>query len=346
MTKVLILAGGRSGEHEVSLVSAKHILAALDRKKFKPILIVVRKDGAMTLVDEEALEKIPNNPKQVKTPKGPLVGIRPYGVEGKKPTIIPIKGKELEFDIAFPIIHGPGGEDGTIQGLFEFSSTPVVGCGVKASAVCMDKAFTKKICIQAGLPVAPFVEAYKQEKLPNLPWNYPIFVKPSNTGSSIGVSKVKTEAELLPALKEAFQYDDKALIEKAIEGREIEFAVFGNRKHCLVSPAGEIKPNAEFYTYEAKYVDENGADLIYPAKLTPAEMARGQDLAKKVFLALDGRGMARIDFFLTPSGEFLLNEINTIPGFTPISMYPKLMALAGVEYSQLLTDLVELAAAH
>lgn len=341
--RVLFLLGGRSGEHEISLISGKHILQALDRSRYEPLLVIIQKDGVMTLGNEAEIVALPNNPKKLKTPSGQAISIRPY-FQGAKAPMLVAGEKNLEFDIAFPVLHGPGGEDGTIQGLFELARIPVVGCGVKASALCMDKAMTKKICLQADLPVVHFVETYRGEPTPSLSWDYPVFVKPAHLGSSLGVSKVKSKDELKPALEAAFSMDSKVMIEKGIVGRELEIAVLGKRGALVVSPAGEVKmQKAEFYSYDAKYVDEDSAQLIIPAPLSPSDLQRLQNLSRDIFSALDCHGMARIDFFMTESGEFLLNEVNTIPGFTPISMYPKLLGLAGISYPDLITRLIELA---
>lgn len=340
--RVLILVGGRSGEHEISLISGKHVLNALDKKKFTPIIVVIQKDGSMTLGRPEDLQKISNNPRQVVSPKGTLISIQPFRTTDRGPCLK--AGDEFfEFDVAFPILHGPGGEDGTIQGLFELAEIPVVGCGVKTSAICMDKGITKSLCGLAKLPVVPFIEVHRGDNVPKLSWPYPVFVKPAHLGSSLGVTKVKKEADLRSACEAAFSLDEKILIEPAIEGREIEIALFGDRKNLVASPAGEIRPKAEFYSYEAKYVDADGAELILPAKISPSELSKVQEIAKSVFKTLECRGMARIDFFMTSKGEFFLNEVNTIPGFTPISMYPKLMQLAGLEYPELLEKLIFLA---
>ena len=323
-----MIVGGRSGEHEISLISGKHILQALDRSQFEPVVVIIQKNGDLTLGSESDLSALPNNPKQVKTPAGKSISIQ-----------------DLKADVAFPVLHGPGGEDGTIQGMFELLQIPVVGCGVKASAICMDKAMTKRLCMQAGLPVAPFIELYRGDSIPKLPWEYPVFVKPATLGSSLGVSKVKSASDLMKACEEAFRLDEKILIEKGIVGREIEIAVFGKRGDLTASPAGEIKMRkAEFYSYDAKYVDEDAAELILPTTLPSGELGPLQQLAKNIFLTLDCRGMARIDFFRADdTGQMLLNEVNTIPGFTPISMYPKLMGLAGIGYSELITRLIGLA---
>lgn len=342
MKRVLFLVGGRSGEHEISLISAKYVLQNCDSKKYSPLVVIIQKSGAMTYVESEALADLPNNPLEVRTPEGVLVEIRPYSARGMKPCLV-VNGRQLEFDVAFPLLHGPGGEDGTVQGMFEFSGTPVVGCGVKASALCMDKAMTKKVCAYHKLPVVPFLEVYRGEAAPNLPWGLPVFVKPAHLGSSLGVTKVKSASELKPALDAALALDTKALIEPAIAGREIEVAVFGKRGNLKASPLGEIKCQTEFYSYEAKYVQADAAELLLPAPVSADVSLRAQKLAKDVFAALDCSGMARVDFFLTVEGELLLNEVNTIPGFTPISMYPKMMSLAGLSYSELISGLIDLA---
>jgi len=333
--RVLLLVGGRSGEHEISLISGKHILQALDAQKFRPLVVVIQKDGSMTLGNAEEIKKLPNNPKQVLTPKGPLISLRPYRSEKNGPCLL-VDNEVLEFDVAFPVLHGPGGEDGTIQGLFELAEIPVVGCGVMSSSICMDKALTKKICSLAGLPIVPFIEIFRGELLPKISWPYPIFVRPAHLGSSLGVTKVKVPSDLQAACDTALAMDEKILIEPAIEGREIEIALLGDRQNLIASPAGEIRCKTEFYSYDAKYVDEDAAELILPTKLEASQLSEVQEIAKGIFRALECRAMARIDFFLTKDGKFLLNEVNTIPGFTPISMYPKLMQLAGVNYPELL----------
>lgn len=310
---------------------------------FDPLVIVIQKNGMMTLVHEDAFANLPNNPKLVQTPLGKPIAIEPYRRDVRAPRIL-VDGVGYEFDVAFPLLHGPGGEDGTVQGLFEFSGIPVVGCGVLASAICMDKGLTKRLLKEKGIQVAPFIELYRGESIPTLPWEFPVFVKPATLGSSLGVSKVKSHAELKPAMDRALQLDKKILIESAIQGREIEIAVLGKRGDLVVSPAGEIRVTKdEFYSYDAKYVVEDAAETILPAHLTSEELVKLQTHAKQTFECLQCHGMARIDYFMTPDGEFWLNEVNTIPGFTPISMYPKMIQLAGVSYTQLITRLIELA---
>jgi D-alanine-D-alanine ligase len=342
--RVLFLVGGRSGEHEISLISGKHILAALDRKSFEPLVVIIQKNGEMTYASETELQQLSNNPKEIRTPEGVPISIRPYSLKGTKPCIL-VEKKVFEFDLAFPVLHGPGGEDGTIQGLFELAEIPVVGSGVKASAICMDKGMTKRLCSQAGLPVVPFLEVYRGEDSGQIPWDFPLFVKPAKLGSSLGVSKVRSTHELESALKDAFSMDEKVLIEPAVIGRELEIAVLGKRGDLVASVAGEIRCHgAEFYSYDAKYVDPDAAELILPAPLSEKDLLSFQETAKKIFNSLDCHGMARIDFFMKQdTGEFLLNEVNTIPGFTPISMYPKLLQLGGISYSDLITRLIQFA---
>jgi D-alanine-D-alanine ligase len=263
------------------------------------------------------------------------------------------------FDVVFPVVHGPLCEDGTLQGLLEMADVPYVGAGVLASAVGMDKDVAKRLARDAGLPIVPFVTLRKgdwqlraQELSQRIEreLGFPAFIKPSNMGSSVGVHKVKSASELRAAVEDAFRYDVKVLAEKAVDAREIEFAVLENPRYGeapLVSIAGEINPKHEFYSYEAKYLDENGADMAIPAHLTEAQLDQGKKIAAATFAALECEGMARVDLFLDrKTGAYFLNEVNTIPGFTHISMYPKLWEASGIGYSELLTRLIELAIAR
>jgi D-alanine-D-alanine ligase len=265
-------------------------------------------------------------------------------------------GEARGIDVVFPVMHGPLCEDGTIQGLLELADLPYVGCGVLASAVAMDKEMAKRVARDAGIPIVPYVslkhDVWKKEKQQlakriEEQLGYPVFVKPANLGSSVGVHKVKEPSGLNAALEDAFNYDRKVLVEAAVNAREIEVSVLENLEggaDPLVSIPGEIDPAHEFYSYEAKYLDEKGAALIIPAKLDPEETERAQDIGRKVFTALECEGMARVDLFLDrTSGEFLFNELNTIPGFTSISMYPKLWEASGISYQELLSKLVDLA---
>ncbi|MEK7356671.1 MAG: D-alanine--D-alanine ligase, partial [Bdellovibrionota bacterium] len=258
-------------------------------------------------------------------------------------------GKRLgTIDAVFPILHGPYGEDGTMQGYLRLLGLPFVGPGVLGSAVGMDKDVTKRLLAQAGLPIPKFValkrhdtkshdfETLKREL------GLPFFLKPANMGSSVGVHKISSQEKFAAALKDAFQYDTKVMVEEFIQGREIECAVLGN-KDLTASVPGEVMPQHEFYSYEAKYLDENGARLAIPAELTSSQVEQVKAMALKVFLTLECEGLSRVDFFLKKDGQLLVNEINTIPGFTKISMYPKMMGATGVSYSDLIDKLITLA---
>lgn len=264
-----------------------------------------------------------------------------------------------KFDVVFPIIHGTNGEDGTIQGLFELAEVAYVGCGVLGSAIGMDKEVAKRLVNAAGVPIVPYIALKKADWLKSKSQiearvtkelGIPCFVKPVNAGSSVGVHKVKKPSDLISAIEDAFRYDVKVLIEKAIPAREIELSALENPKFgesTLISVAGEINPTHEFYSYEAKYLDENGATMKIPADLTPAQLKTAQDLARRAFDALECEGMARVDLFLDKNtGDFYFNEVNTLPGFTSISMYPKMWEASGMKYSELLTTLIELAIAR
>lgn len=341
--KVALVCGGISGEHEISLISCKHILKALDRRQYEAHVVLIQKDRRMELISPDLLEAVPDNPKLHKEIRGKALDFRPYPSKGENAGFV-LNSELLEVDIVFPVLHGEGGEDGSIQGFFQTAGLPVVGCSLTSSALGMDKALAKKICQMDGLPVVEFTELQSESEMDALSLTYPCFVKPAVGGSSLGVSRVESQAELRLAIKEAFKFDKKVMIERAIRGRELEIAILWDKKSCVVSPAGEIIcEKTKFYSYEAKYVDGGAARLEAPARLTAQELAELQQTALKIFQSLGCWGMARIDFFQDQDGKFLFNEINTIPGFTPISMYPRLMSLAGVSYSELLSRLIEAA---
>ncbi|MDR3606725.1 MAG: D-alanine--D-alanine ligase [Oligoflexia bacterium] len=340
--RVAVLYGGKSGEHEVSLRSAASVIRHLDSKRYEVIPIAVDKAGRWSLTElsekDRAAESLP---------------VRSNGPE----FVLPLSGAARPVDVVFPVIHGTFGEDGTLQGLLELADLPYVGCGVLASAVGMDKEVAKRLIQGAGLPIVPYLalrkDAYARDKVAaqvGEKLGYPCFVKPANAGSSVGVHKVKDPSQLLAALDDSFRYDTKVLVEKAIAAREVELSVLENPDPAgepLVSVPGEITPSHEFYSYEAKYLDEKGAALLIPAKLTAEQTQRAQDIARRAFRALEGEGMARVDLFVDRvSGDFYFNEVNTIPGFTSISMYPKMWEASGLGYSELLTRLVELALAR
>src|SRR5579862_8747462 len=308
--RVAVLYGGRSGEHEISLRSAEAIVAALDPGKYEVQRILITKDG-----------------------------------HWETRAISPEPGGNPGIDVVFPVLHGTFGEDGTVQGLLELAGLPYVGAGVLGSAVAMDKEVTKRLLRERGLPVAEFVvlargEYNLEDICSRLP--FPMFVKPANLGSSVGISKVKTCEELGPALKFAEEFDRKILVERGITGREFECAVLGNRDPIAAIPC-EILPSREFYDYEDKYI-LGTSKTVLPADLTPDQTREVQRLAVACYQAVHCEGMARVDFLLeTATGKFYINEPNTIPGFTSISMYPKMWEAAGLPYAELITRLIDLA---
>lgn len=354
--KIGILFGGKSGEHEVSIVSAMSVAKALDKNKYDVTMIGIDKTGRWVLPDEQTLLEFQNNPRllQLKNLKESL-GVLPY--EGSKQIVSANSNQQIampeKFDVIFPVLHGTYGEDGTIQGLLELSNIPYVGSGVLGSSLGMDKDLAKRVFSAAGIPVVPWLTIRKIDYVKNQKgiieqaekeFGYPYFVKPANMGSSVGVHKVKSREDASEKLRDAFLYDTKILIEKAISARELEVSVLGNHEP-KASIVGEIIPTHEFYSYEAKYIDENGAHLKIPAEnLSQNQAEKIQNFAVKAFQSIECRGLGRVDFFLDKnSGEIFLNEINTIPGFTSISMYPKLWAATGLQYPQLLDELIHLA---
>lgn len=354
--RVAVLYGGRSGEHEVSLQSAASVINYLDRDRFEIVPVAIDQQGRWLLNDISLLEGKKSLPVFKDAPKVVLPP-NPAETDGGSALIrLGESGEARGIDVVFPVMHGPLCEDGTIQGLLELADLPYVGCGVLASAIAMDKDMAKRVARDAGIPIVPYValqhEVWKKEKQQLAKsiaeqLGYPVFVKPANMGSSVGVHKVKKPSGLDAALEDAFNYDRKVVVEAAVNAREIEVSVLENLEagaDPLVSIPGEIDPAHEFYSYEAKYLDEKGAALIIPAKLDPEETKRAQDIGRKVFTALECEGMARVDLFLDrTSGEFFFNELNTIPGFTSISMYPKLWEASGIGYPELLSKLVDLA---
>jgi D-alanine-D-alanine ligase len=359
--RVAVIYGGRSGEHEISLQSAASVIRNLDRNRFEVIPISIDKKGRWHLNDVSLIENTKSLPVFENAPKV-LLPPNPIDVRTGESNIVPMQSGAIagsQIDVIFPVMHGPLCEDGSIQGLFELASLAYVGAGVLGSAVGMDKDVAKRLARDAGIPIVPYLAPKKEVWLRNpsaiakqveKELGYPCFVKPANLGSSVGVHKVKTAASLEAALKDAFQYDTKVLIEKAINAREIEVAILENPESGLLplaSIAGEITPTHEFYSYESKYLDENGAALAIPAKITPEQMKTVQALAQQTFVTLEGEGLARVDFFLDKdTGQFYLNEVNTMPGFTSISMYPKMWEASGIPYADLLSKLVDLAVAR
>ena len=347
--RVGVLFGGRSAEHEVSLQSARNVVAALDPQKYEVVLIGIDREGRWSL-DAAAGRSLAD-------PGAELPALRSPGRDEEPVILLPDAGRarlvsgvsraELgSLDVVFPVLHGPFGEDGTVQGLLKLADVPFVGAGVLGSAVGMDKDVMKRLLSQAGIANARCVVLRRPDSASfqsiSRKLGTPVFVKPANMGSSVGISKVHTGAELESALDLAFGFDRKVLIEEFIEGREIECSVLGNDDPVASLP-GEVIPHAEFYSYEAKYLDENGALLEIPARLDERTTERVRDTAVEAFRVLACEGMARVDSFLTPAGDIYVNEINTIPGFTRISMYPKLWEATGISYRQLVDRLIELA---
>jgi D-alanine-D-alanine ligase len=377
--RVGILFGGRSGEHEVSLLSAASVLNAIDKEKYEVVPIGITKDGRWLTAEhaENLLQgKLMLEPRNLRAgdpettssaavlARGEAVVVPPEPMR-RQSGLVPFQSdaamfrrasdRAINVDVIFPVLHGTFGEDGTIQGLLELADIPYVGAGVLGSAAGMDKDIMKSLFLAAGIPIVKHVTILRSawendprqvQKRVESKLIYPVFVKPANLGSSVGISKAHNRKELGPAIEEAAKFDRKIVIEQGVGGkkekaREIECSVLGNDDPAASVP-GEIVPGKEFYDYTAKYVDE-GSQLIIPAKLTKAQTKRVQDLAIAAFKAVDCSGLARVDFLMDPKTEKIyLNEINTMPGFTAISMYPKLWAASGLAYADLIDQLIQL----
>ena len=325
--RVAVLAGGRSSEHDISLASAQSVVAALDPERYETQVIEIGRDGAWALPAGDASDAAP----------------APAEIGGVARLPVPTATSPAALgavDIVFPILHGPFGEDGTVQGLLELAGVPYVGSGVTASALCMDKDLFKAVLRDNGIAVARSIALRPGDAVEN-PFGYPVFVKPARLGSSVGISKARSDDELAAAVELARRHDTKVLIEEFQAGVEVEVGVLGNRDP-ISSVVGEIVAHADWYDYEAKYAD-GGMDLIVPARLPAETLARVQQVAVAAFVATDCEGMARVDFFVSPDGEVIVNELNTIPGFTATSVYAKLFAESGVPYEDLLDRLVALA---
>lgn len=354
MKRIVILYGGRSGEHEVSLQSAASIVRHLDPKLFEAVLVGATKEGEWHL-------QTAGSAFSGRDPDSPLAiekGRRVFAAPGRGLVVeSALAGggiEKLECDLVFPVLHGTFGEDGTVQGLLEVADLPYVGAGVLGSAIGMDKEKAKELWIQAGLPVVPFIAARAGSlgdvgalaREVDSRFGWPCFVKPSCAGSSVGASKVNGPEGLEAALRAALAWDEKALVEPFVEAREIECAVLGaaGGAEPLAFAPGEVVPTHEFYDYEAKYIDPDGARLEVPARVTREQADQVIKTAVAAFKAAELAGMARVDFFIDKkSGEVLLNEVNTIPGFTHISMYPRMCEAGGIPYSDLITRLADLA---
>jgi D-alanine-D-alanine ligase len=338
-----VVYGGRSAEHEVSVVSASAVLREVDATRLEAVPFGVTGEGRWLTSRESQMQlnrRVAPFQNRMTADVAPLL---------ERPEVL----DELRsVDVVFPLVHGVNGEDGTLQGMLEMFGIPYAGCGIAASAVGMDKTLQKRLCAEAGLRIAKYMVVFEHE------WEsdrdavisaierlgYPAFVKPSNGGSSVGVSKVSSREDVGEAMRIAFDIDRKAVVEETIVGREVECGVLGN-EHAEASPVGEVIPAGEFYDYRAKYI-EDSARLIAPAALSDEEADRVRARALAAFHAIDGEGFARVDFFLPDDGEPVLIEINTLPGFTPISMFPRLWGLAGLSYSNLISRIVELGLAR
>ena len=320
--RVAVLAGGRSSEHEISLASARSVVEALDPARYETRTIEIGRDGAWALP-----------PGDVPLALASLARTCPCRRQASPAALGAV-------DVVLPILHGPFGEDGTVQGLLELAGVPYVGSGVTASALCMDKDLFKAVLRDRGIPVAPNITLRPGDPIAN-PFGYPVFVKPARLGSSVGISKARSDEELEAAVALARRHDDKVLVEEFQPGVEVEVGVLGNREP-IASLVGEIVSHADWYDFDAKYAD-GGMELIVPARLPAETLERVQQLAVDSFIATDCEGMARVDFFVRPDGEIVVNELNTIPGFTATSVYAKLFAESGIPYPALLDRLVELA---
>ncbi len=325
--RVAVIAGGRSSEHDISVASARSVLDALDPDRYEATTIEIGRTGRWQLGN-------PGAQSAAELTDGTSVETLPVVADSAPAEAL---GR---IDVALPVLHGPFGEDGTVQGLLELAGIPYVGAGVAASALCMDKDLFKAVLRDRGIPVARNV-TLRDGDPPEHPFPYPVFVKPARLGSSVGISKAHDEEELDAAVALARRHDDKVLIEELLDGVEVECGVLGNREP-IASVVGEIDAHAEWYDYSAKY-DEGGMDLIVPARISAEETERVRTIAVEAFVATECEGMARVDLFVRPGGEVVVNEINTIPGFTATSVYAKLFEASGIPYAELLDRLVELA---
>ena len=365
--KIMLIFGGRSSEHEVSLNSAKNIYNAIDKNKFDVLNVGISKTGTWHLLSkdqlmnsafltDEFLDNLSDNASVSdsedisadsleKNKKSQVVALISYL---SNPVLIELKSqKQHKVDCVFPIIHGSNGEDGTLQGLFRIVNVPFVGCDVLGSAICMDKEYAKIIMTAAGVPNTKFLVLNKylkndfhdiQKKL-----GLPFFIKPANAGSSVGVHKIKSESDFNIKIQDSFLYDHKVIAEEFIPGQEIECAVKGSNLNPQASVVGELVVKHEFYSYEAKYLDAHGADIVIPARITYEQSEQIKKIALKAYQVLSCDGMARVDFFMQADGKLIVNEINTLPGFTQISMYPKMWEASGLKYSDLISELINYA---
>ena len=347
MITVGIICGGKSAEHEISLQSAYAVYNALNPEKYNAVLIGIDKTGRWFLgAKQRQLLVDAEDPSCIRLDEKAEPLLIPTEQTGSPVNLRNMRADQ-SIDVIFPVLHGPFGEDGTIQGLLKIADIPFVGSGVLGSAIGMDKELMKKLLRDAGIPIGKFLITKSHEAVPAFSYvvsllGLPFFVKPANMGSSVGTKKIHNEYEYLCGISEAFEYDHKIILEEYIAGREIECSVLGNEEP-LASLPGEILCSSEFYSYEAKYLGEGSTVLAIPASLPAETVERIQAMAIKTFQTLCAEGLSRVDFFLKPDGALLVNEINTMPGFTQNSMYPKLFEASGISYSQLLDTLITLA---
>jgi D-alanine-D-alanine ligase len=334
--RIAVILGGRSGEHEVSLTSARNIISALDRDHWEPVPIGITRQGNW-LTSSETCQSLAR-------------GLRSFDSGGEPLLTAAALGDLADCDAAFPIVHGTFGEDGTLQGLLEMAGLPYAGAGVAASAIGMDKALMKALFAEAGIPVTPFgvIRSWEYADAQNVvsfaeqTVGYPCFVKPANGGSSVGVTRVRSREDLPAAFAAAFAYDDKIVVERAVVGQEVEVSVLGNERP-EASIVGEIAPDREFYDYDSKYASDSTTTLHIPARISAATAERVREMAVRMYQAMGCEGYARVDFFVVNGENVIANEVNTIPGFTNISMYPKLWEASGIGYTALLSRILGLA---
>jgi D-alanine-D-alanine ligase len=324
--RVAVLTGGRSSEHEVALASARSVLESLDPGRYETVSVEIGRDGRWQLPQSA---------------RGELTG----NSGASAAELVPVSAGRVpealgDVDVVFPVLHGPFGEDGTVQGLLELADVPYVGAGVTASSLCMDKDLMKAVLRDRGIPVTRNV-VIRMGDPPQNPFGYPVFVKPARLGSSVGITKARSPEELRAGVELAFRHDEKVLIEEFVTGVEVECGVLGN-KQPIASLPGEIVPSSDWYDYSAKY-DEGGMELIVPPRIPEAQARRVQEISVDAFVATECEGMARVDCFVRDNGELLVNELNTIPGFTATSVYAKLFEASGIPYAELLDRLIELA---
>jgi D-alanine-D-alanine ligase len=334
--RVAILTGGRSSEHDIAIASARSVIESLDPERYEAVPIEIGRDGRWAL-EPGSRGELTNGRAAIASgsaPQGAAAETLPVPVRETTPAALG------EVDVVFPVLHGPFGEDGTVQGLLELAGVPYVGAGVTASALCMDKDLMKAVLRDRDIPVTRNVTLRPGESWQN-PFGFPVFVKPARLGSSVGITKARTPGELDAGIELAFRHDEKVLIEEFVDGVEVECGVLGNDRPIASIP-GEIVAHADWYDFGAKY-DEGGMELVIPPRLREEAVDRVQELSVRAFVATDCEGMARVDCFVRPDGEVLINELNTIPGFTATSVYAKLFEASGISYAELLDRLIQLA---